>query len=60
MSHQKNIDMNEKEIKQLMDLAKKLKKEVTKDSAKATFVAAGILNSHGDFTPQYKNLQGIL
>ena len=35
--------MSEKEIKQLTNLAKDLKKKISKESALATFVSAGIL-----------------
>jgi hypothetical protein len=49
--------MSDKEIKQLVELAKQLKKEITKENALASFVSAGILDSSGDFTKPYKALK---
>ena len=52
--------MSDKEIKQLTDLAASLKKEVSKESALATFVSAGILNKDGNFTAPYQGLKTIV
>jgi hypothetical protein len=49
--------MNDKEIKQLTDLAKKrLKKQVSREAALHTFFIAGILDSEGQFTDNYPYL----
>jgi hypothetical protein len=51
--------MSTKEIKNLIELAKKLKKEVSKESALNTFIGAGILDKNGEFTEPYKNLNSF-
>lgn len=48
--------MGDKDIKKLVALAKKLQKEISKEKAMSTFVAAGILDEDGDFTKQYSTL----
>lgn len=47
--------MDNKQVKLLMNLAKKLKKE-ERDANEIlhTFVAAGILKTNGDFTEHYR------
>ena len=40
--------MSDKEIKQLTNLAITLKKEISRESALATLVSAGILDKKGD------------
>lgn len=50
--------MSDKDIKMLMDLAKKrLKRKSTKEEAMHTFVMAGILNWDGTYTDNYPYLQ---
>lgn len=51
--------MSNKEIKQLIDLAKELKKNVTKEIALDSFVSAGIMNKKGEFTKPYKSLNEV-
>jgi len=52
--------MNEKEIKQLIDLAKSLKNNISKEIAMTSFVSAGILNDKGDFTKPYEELNKVV
>jgi hypothetical protein len=52
--------MSEKEIKQLTNLAKDLKKKISKESALATFVSAGILTNEGEFTTPYSALKSVI
>ena len=52
--------MSDKEIKQLTNLAVNLKKEISRESALATFVSAGILDKKGDFTKPYSNLKTVV
>ena len=52
--------MSEKEIKQLTNLAKDLKKKISKESALATFVSAGILTNEGNFTTPYNALNSVI
>lgn len=52
--------MSDKEIKQLTSLAAKLKKEISKESALATLVSAGILDKKGDFTKPYNDLKTVV
>jgi hypothetical protein len=53
--------MNDKEIKMIIQLAKRLKSEGTsKEKALKTFVSAGILNDKGDFTKPYHNLKNVI
>ncbi len=52
--------MSDKEIKQLTNLAVNLKKKISRESALATFVSAGILDSKGDFTTPYNDLKTIV
>ena len=53
--------MNDKDIKMIIQLAKRLKHEGrSKEKALKTFVAAGILNDKGDFTKPYRNLRNVI
>ncbi len=53
--------MNDKEIKMIIQLAKRLKNEgSSKERALKTFVSAGILNDKGDFTKPYRNLKNVI
>jgi hypothetical protein len=53
--------MNDKEIKMIIQLAKRLKHEGrSKEKALKTFVSAGILNENGDFTKPYHNLKNVI
>ena len=53
--------MNDKEIKQLIDLAKKLQAEKpSKEKVMASFVSAGILTKEGNFTKPYTELKTIV
>jgi hypothetical protein len=52
--------MSEKDLNLLMELAQeKLKKGVSKEEALTSFVAAGILDAHGEYTEPYKELDNI-
>lgn len=50
-------NMSDKDIKQLVELAKKLKRELSRDKAMSSFVSAGILDSEGHFTAPYTGLK---
>jgi hypothetical protein len=52
--------MGDKEIKQLTKLAVNLKKEVSRESALANLISAGILNKKGDFTKPYNDLKTVV
>ena len=53
--------MNDKEIKMIIQLAKRLKQEkISKEKAMKSFVLAGILNEKGDFTEPYRNLKSVI
>ena len=53
--------MSEKDIKKLVELAKKkLKENRTKEEAMAELVSAGIMTKKGNFTKPYKNLARIV
>ncbi|WP_294825265.1 hypothetical protein [uncultured Flavobacterium sp.] len=53
--------MNDREIKLLIDLAKKLKEEtISKEEAMASFVSAGILDEKGEFTKHYSELRSYI
>ena len=52
--------MSDKEIKQLTNLAVNLKKEISRESALATLVSAGILDKKGDFTKPYNDLKSFV
>ncbi len=53
--------MNDKEIKMIIQLAKRLKSEGTsKEKALKRFISAGILNENGDFTKPYHNLKNVI
>lgn len=50
--------MSEKDIQNLIELAKqKLRENVTREQALASFVAAGILDNKGEFTKPYEHLR---
>ena len=48
--------MSEKDIQELIELAKKLEKDLTKEEALSSLVAAGILDEKGNYTEPYKEL----
>jgi len=49
--------MSDKDLKKLMDLAnEKLEQDVTREEALRSFMDAGILNRHGEFTAPYEHL----
>ena len=49
--------MNDRDIKKLIDLAKrKLKETRTKEEALASLVSAGILTKKGNYTKPYRDL----
>jgi len=52
--------MSDQEIKQLTNLAASLKKGISRDSALATLISAGILDKNGDFTKPYNNLKTVV
>ena len=52
--------MNEKEIKRLIDLAKKLKDNISKEKVLASLVSAGILDDKGDYTKPYDKLNKVV
>ena len=53
--------MSGKDIKQLVELAKKkLKENRTKEEALAELISAGIMTKKGNFTKPYKNLSKIV
>jgi hypothetical protein len=49
--------MSEKDIKQLIALAKELENGLTKEDALKSFIAAGILDEAGNYTLPYKELE---
>ena len=51
--------MSENEVKHTINLIKQLKKDISKDSAMASFVGAGILQKDGNFTKTYSNLENL-
>jgi len=56
----KTIDMKDKDIKQLIKLAQRLNKDISKRSAMNSLVSAGILTKDGDFTKPYNGLKSIV
>ncbi len=52
--------MNEKEIKRLIDLAKNLKNNISKERVLASFISAGILDKKGEYTEPYNKLNDII
>jgi hypothetical protein len=52
--------MNEKEIKRLIDLAKKLKDNISKEKVLTSLVSAGILDDKGDYTKPYDELNKVV
>jgi hypothetical protein len=52
--------MSDKEIKQLTNLAVNLKKEISRESALASLVSAGILDIKGEFTKPYNDLKSVV
>ncbi len=52
--------MTENQFHLLMNLAEKLKREATKESAVKTLVGAGILNEKLEFTAPYKSLGKVV
>ena len=53
--------MNDKEIKMIIELAKRLKEEKKSDSKiMESFISAGILNEKGDLTKPYYTLNSIV
>ena len=54
------ISMKDKDIKQLIKLAQRLNKDISKKSAMKSLVSAGILTENGEFTKPYHGLKGIV
>lgn len=52
--------MSDQEIKQLTNLAANLKKGISRESALATLVSAGILDEKGTFTKPYNDLKNVV
>jgi len=52
--------MSEKELKELLELVERLKKNVTRENALNSFVAAGILDEEGNYTEPYKELEAAV
>jgi len=52
--------MSDQEIKQLTNLALNLKKGMSRESALATLISAGILDKKGDFTKPYNDLKTVV
>jgi hypothetical protein len=53
--------MSEKDIKKLIDLAKKqLKENQTPAQARASLVSAGIMTKSGKYTKPYQNISRIV
>ncbi len=51
--------MSEKDLQLLIDLAKELEKDLTKEEALKSFISAGILDDAGNYTQPYKELGKI-
>jgi len=51
--------MSEKDLQVLIALAKELEKDLTKEEALRSLIAAGILDDAGNYTPPYKELEKI-
>ncbi|MDB5090764.1 MAG: hypothetical protein JWR09_4758 [Mucilaginibacter sp.] len=49
--------MSEKDLKILIALAKELEKDLTKEEALKSLIAAGILDEGGNYTSPYKELE---
>jgi len=52
----KLLKMSSKDVQELIDMAKKLEKDLTKEEALKSLVAAGILDEAGNYTKPYKEL----
>ena len=51
--------MSSKDVQELIDMAKKLEKDLTKEEALKSLVAAGILDEAGNYTKPYKELEKV-
>ncbi len=51
--------MSEKDLQVLIALAKELEKDITKEKALKSLIAAGILDDAGNYTQPYKELEKI-
>jgi len=51
--------MSEKDLQILIALAKELEKDLTKEEALKSFIAAGILDETGNYTQPYRELAKI-
>jgi len=51
------LKMSSKDVQELIDMAKKLEKDLTKEEALKSLVAAGILDEAGNYTKPYKQLE---
>lgn len=52
--------MSDKDLNLLIELAQeKLRKGVSKEDALNSFVTAGIMDSHGEYTEPYKELEEL-
>ena len=53
--------MSEKDLNILMELAQEnLKKEVSKEDALKSFIAAGIMDDKGEYTEPFKELEAVV
>jgi hypothetical protein len=52
--------MSDKDLKRLIDLAKKRKSSMTKEQALQSFIDAGIMNDKGEFTKPYAILESVI
>lgn len=50
---------NKEAAKQLDEIAKRMRRELTPETALATLMAAGIVDSKGNFTRPYRNLEKV-
>jgi len=53
--------MSEKDLNLLIELAQeKVKKVVSEEEALNSFITAGILDAHGEYTEPYKELETVI
>ena len=51
--------MSEKDLQVLIEFAKELEKDLTKEEALKSLIAAGILDNAGNYTQPYKELEKV-
>ncbi len=51
--------MKDQDIKNLLDLAKILKRKIGKESEKATLISAGIIDENFEYTTEYQALKDL-